>query len=331
MKKIISLLMTIILTSALFVGCNSSDKTVSEEPIPEAIDINIGGLKGPTSMGMVKLMEEAEEGEGANNYSFTIAGSPDDLTPKLIKGELDIAAVPVNLASILYNNTEGKVQLLAVNTLGVLYLVERGEAVQTVQDLKGKTIIASGKGSTPEYTLNYILKENGIDPEKDVTIEWKSEHTEVVSALAQKEAAVALLPQPFVTVAESSLKDLRTAVDLTEEWEALDNGSQLITGVLVVRREFAKENPEQLKSFLKEYSESTAYVNENVEEAANLVEKFDIIKAAVAVKAMPYCNITYLDGAEMKGAVEGFLEVLYNQNPKSVGGKLPGEDFYYGN
>ncbi|WP_426348541.1 ABC transporter substrate-binding protein [Alloiococcus sp. CFN-8] len=331
MKKIISLLMTIILTSALFVGCNSSDKTVSEEGAPEAIDINIGGLKGPTSMGMVKLMEEAEESKGTNNYSFTIAGSADELTPKLIKGELDIAAVPVNLASILYNNTEGEVQLLAVNTLGVLYLVERGEAVQTVQDLKGKTIIASGKSSTPEYTLNYILKENGLDPEKDVTIEWKNEHTEVVSALAQKEEAVALLPQPFVTVAQGSIKDLRVAVDLTEEWEALDNGSQLITGVLVVRRDFAEKNPEQLKSFLKEYSESTSYVNENVEEAADLVEKFDIIKAAVAVKAIPYCNITYMAGTEMKGAVEGFLEVLYNENPKAVGGKLPGEDFYYGN
>ncbi|MGM9974591.1 MAG: ABC transporter substrate-binding protein [Clostridiaceae bacterium] len=326
MKKIIALFMTLLFTAALFTGCNTTEK-----PTAEPVDINIGGLKGPTSIGMVKLMEEAKEGKASNNYTFTIAGSADELTPKLVQGELDIAAVPVNLASVLYNNTEGKVQLLAVNTLGVLYLVERGEGVQTVQDLKGKTIIASGKSSTPEYTLNYILKENGLDPEKDVTIEWKSEHTEVVSALAQNKAAVALLPQPFVTVAQSSMEDLRVAVDLTKEWEALDNGSQLITGVLVVRREFAEENPEQLKSFLEEYSESTAYVNENVEEAAALVEGFDIIKAAVAVKAIPYCNITYMAGGEMKSAVEGFLEVLYNQNPKSVGGKLPQEDFYYGN
>lgn len=306
----------------------STDEAETTEVEPA--DIRIGGLKGPTSMGLVQLMESAaEEGTAANNYTFTIAGSADELTPSLIQGELDIAAVPANLAAVLYNNTDKELQLLAVNTLGVIYIVEQGDTVQSLEDLRGKTIYAAGKGSVPEYALKYLLTQNGIDPETDVTIEWKSEATEVVATLAETEGGIAMLPQPFVTVAQTQLEGLQIAVDLTESWDDLDNGSMLITGVLVVRKEFAEQYPEQIAAFLDEYKLSTEYVNANVSEAAQLVEKYDIVKAAIAEKAIPYCNITFIEGAEMKSAMQGYLQILFDQNASSVGGVLPEDDFYY--
>jgi len=349
MKKVLSVILSVVLLLAVLAGCQAANDT--KEPTPEAtleptstpeatpapdtdnkpepVDIRIGGLKGPTSMGLVKLMEAAEAGEAANNYTFTISGSADEVTPKLIKGELDMAAVPANLASVLYNNTNGEVRLLAVNTLGVLYIVEKGDAVQSFEDLKGKTIYATGKGSTPEYTLRHLLSENGIDPDKDVTIEWKTEPTEVVALFSELSEGIAMLPQPYVTVAQTQIEELHIAIDLTKEWEALDNGSKLITGVLVARRDFVESYPDQAAAFLDEYKASIDYVNANVSEAAQLIEKYDIVKAAVAEKALPYCNISYMEGAEMKASMQVYLNILFEQNPKSVGGKLPEDNFYF--
>lgn len=300
----------------------------------EETAVNVMALKGPTAMGMVQLMDNAEAGlVNGNSYTFTIAASADEVTPKLVQGEADIAAVPANLASVLYNNTEGQVQVLAINTLGVLYIVENGDSVQTVSDLAGKTIYASGKGSTPEYALNYILSENGIDPEADVTIEWKSEHSECVAALASDEDGIAMLPQPFVTTAQTQNENLRIALDLTKEWDALqadaETPSALLTGVVVVRTAFAEEHPEAVNAFLDSYRESVDYVNANVTDAAALIEKYDIVTAAVAEKALPYCNITFIEGSEMQEKLSGYLNVLYEQNPTSVGGALPADDFYY--
>lgn len=316
-------------------------ETVSEETQSqtetasgEETAVNVLALKGPTAMGMVQLMDSAEAGSvNGNSYTFTIAASADEVTPKLVQGEADIAAVPANLASVLYNNTEGQVQVLAINTLGVLYIVENGDSVQSVSDLAGKTIYASGKGSTPEYALNYILSENGIDPETDVTIEWKSEHSECVAALASDENGIAMLPQPFVTTAQTQNENLRVALDLTEEWDALqadaEAPSALLTGVVVVRTAFAEEHPEAVNAFLDSYKESVDYVNANVTDAAALIEKYDIVTAAVAEKALPYCNITFIEGTEMQEKLSGYLNVLYEQNPTSVGGALPADDFYY--
>ena len=316
-------------------------ETVSEETQSqtetasgEETAVNVMALKGPTAMGMVQLMDNAEAGPvNGNSYTFTIAASADEVTPKLVQGEADIAAVPANLASVLYNNTEGQVQVLAINTLGVLYIVENGDSVQTVSDLAGKTIYASGKGSTPEYALNYILSENGIDPKADVTIEWKSEHSECVAALASDEDGIAMLPQPFVTTAQTQNENLRVALDLTEEWDALqadaEAPSALLTGVVVVRTAFAEEHPEAVNAFLDSYRESVDYVNANVTDAAALIEKYDIVTAAVAEKALPYCNITFIEGSEMQEKLSGYLNVLYEQNPTSVGGALPADDFYY--
>ena len=294
--------------------------------------IRVGALKGPTAMGMVKLMDDAEAGNTANRYEFTIAAAIDEITPKIVQGQFDIAAMPANVSSVLYNNTDGAVSVLAVNTLGVIYIVETGESVQSAADLKGKTIYASGKGATPEYALNYVLRQNGIDPEKDVTIEYKSEHAECAAALAEAENGIAMLPQPFVTTAQAKNDKIRIALDLTEEWEKVQTGedkSALITGVVVVRNEFLQAHPEAVAAFMDEYKASTEYVTANVEEAAALIEKYDIVPAAVAQKALPYCNITFIEGEDMKTQLGGYLNTLFEQNADAVGGTLPDEGFYY--
>lgn len=320
LKKILSVVLAaVLLLASAAVSAEGTEKTT----------VRLGGLKGPTSMGMVKLLEDNENGLTANRYEFTLAGSPNDLTPALLKGDLDVLAVPVNLGAILFGKSGGAVQLAAVNTLGVLYVVEKGgETVQSLEDLKGKTLYATGKGSTPEYALAYLLAQHGVDIGADLTVEWMSEHTEVVAKMAAAENAVALLPQPFVTVAAGQVENMRVALDLTKEWDSLDNGSQLITGGLVVRKAFAEENPEALAAFLEEYAASTAYTNERPAEAAQLIEKFDIIKAAVAEKAIPFCNIVCVTGDEMKGIVTGYYQTLFDQNPEAVGGAMPGDEFY---
>ena len=348
MKKSIALFMLLALMAVMLLGCAQPpaetpapteapatesptvETTETEAPAEEAVTIRLGGLKGPTSMGMVKLLDDAEQGLTANAYDFTMAGSADELTPRLLQGELDILAVPVNLGAILYNNTEGAVQMAAINTLGVIYVTEKGgETIQSIEDLRGQTIMATGKGSTPEYALAYLLSQHGLTLGEDVQVDWKSEPTEVVAILAEQETGIAMLPQPFVTVAQGQIEDLRVALDLTAEWDALDNGSQFITAGLIVRREFAQAHPEALAAFLEEYKASTEYVNANVAEAAQLVEKYDIVKAAVAEQAIPYCNIVYIDGEEMKAALTGYLQTLYDQNPEAVGGAMPQDDFYY--
>ena len=292
----------------------------------------VAALKGPTAMGMVKMMsDDAAKEESA--FDFSIYASADEITPKLVQGELDIAAVPANLASVLYNNTQGQVQVLAINTLGVLYIVENGDTVQSVEDLKGKTIYASGKGSTPEYALNYMLTQNGIDPETDVTIEWKSEHSECVAALAADTTGIAMLPQPFVTTAQAQNENLRVALDMTKEWESLaaESGSDvtLLTGVVVARKEFVEQNPDLVKAFLSLYEKSVAYTEEDLEGAAALVGQYDIVPEAVALKALPQCNITFIAGNEMKDKLSAYLQTLMDQNPKAIGGEMPGDDFYF--
>ena len=295
---------------------------------PEAVQTRFAALKGPTAMGLVHLMSTPGIGE---HWTFTLAGSADEVTPALIKGDLDVACVPANLASVLYNKTEGGVVCLAVNTLGVLYIVENGDEIQSVADLAGKTIVSAGKGSTPEYGLRYLLSENGVDPDKDVTIDWKSEHSECVAALASGAATVAMLPQPFVTAAQNKLEHLRVALDLTAEWDALDNGSAMITGVAVARRAFAEEHPETVEGFLQYYAQSVDWVNGNPAEAAELIAAYGIIEsAAIAEQALPHCNIVCLTGQEMYEKRSGYLLVLSEAAPEAVGGALPRDDFFYG-
>ena len=336
MKKTIAILLTLFFTLSWVTGCGSPADNQATEPAT----LHIGALKGPTAMGMVKLMDDAQNDRiGEDTYEFSISASIDDIPPALLQGRLDIAAVPANLASVLYNNTDGQIQVLAINTLGVLYIVENGSSISGIDDLKGKTIYASGKGATPEYALNYILLNNGINPQKDVTIEWKSEHTECVAAIATDPQAVAMLPQPFVTTAQLKNDQIRIALDLTREWDLVQeredsdsadsSASALITGVLVVRKAFAEENPEAIRTFLDRYESSVTFVRDNTEAAAELIGAFDIVPANVAALALPYCNITFIEGTDMQTQLSGYLQVLYDHNPKSIGGALPLDDFYY--
>lgn len=307
----------------------SSDTTSDNTSAPKPDKFRIAALKGPTAMGLVKLMDDNETND--YGYEFNIYAAPDEITPLVAKGDIDIACVPANLCSVLYNKTEGKVQACAVNTLGVLYICENGETVKSVADLKGKTIYSAGKGSTPEYALNFILKSNNVDPENDVTIEWKSEHAECLQAMLTGENCVAMLPQPFVTTAQTKNENVKVVLDLNKEWDNLNLDSVMITGGAIVRKDFAEQYPEAVNEFLKRYFESVDYVNANVDEGAKLVGKYDIVPEAVAQKALPSCNIVCITGDELKTKLSGYLKVLSDTDPAAVGGTLPGDDFYYNN
>lgn len=307
----------------------SSYESTPESSVPETTKpdkVRVVALKGPTAMGMTKMMSDRES-VNAENYEFEILAAPDEITPKIAQGSVDIACVPANLGAVLFGKTEGKVQAAAVNTLGVLYICENGDTVKTIKDLKGKTIYSAGKGSTPEYALNFIIKSSGL--ENDVTIEWKSEHAECLAALLANENSVAMLPQPFVTTAQTKNESVRVALDLNDEWDNLGVDSSLLTGIVIVRSEFAQQYPDTVKSFLEEYGASVKYVNENVDAAADLVGKYDIVPAAVAKKAIPDCHIVCITGSEMKNMLGGYLKVLFDNEPKSVGGKLPTDEFYF--
>ncbi len=350
MKKLFRSAAVLALAAALLVSltaCGKEQETQpeTEEPVQEApATLRVGALKGPTAMGLVELMKASDlvsAGEevpqaydnlpdAVDSYTFTLAAAATELAPQLVKGDLDIACVPANLAATLYQQTEGEVVTLGINTLGVLYIVENGNAVQSLADLEGKTMVASGKDSTPEYALRYLLEENGVDPDTGVVIDWKNEHSECVSALASGAATIALLPQPFVTVAESKMPELRTALDLTEQWDALDNGSALITGVVVARRDVVEAHPQAVERFLEQYAASVDWVNVNTADAAALIGEYGIVDAAVAEKALPACNIVCITGSEMKEKLSGYLQVLCDASADSVGGAMPGDEFYYG-
>jgi NitT/TauT family transport system substrate-binding protein len=325
MKKTISAVMVCLFLAAPLTGYANAGSR--ETALPETV--RVSALKGPTAMGMVKLMQDAENGLVKNKYDFKVTVI-DEMIPLLSRGELDIASVPANLASVLYNNTKGGIQVLAINTLGVLYVVEKGDVIKSVADLRGKTVLSTGKGATPEFSLNHVLGKNGLDPAVDVNIEYKSEAAEIIPLLARSENGVAIIPQPFVTTALARVEGLRVALDWTKEWDAVAaDGSALVTGVTVVNRGFAAKYPEAVRIFAQECEASAAFTKSNLKEAAQLVGKYGIVDAAIAEKAMPVCNITYIDGAVMRDKLSAYLRALFEQNPQSIGGALPNEDFYY--
>ena len=291
--------------------------------------LRIAGLKGPTTMGLVNLLSMEADGTAAMDYNLQLYGAADEIVPLLMKGELDMAAIPANLAATLYQKTNGGIQAVAVNTLGVLYVVEQGDTVQSMADLKGRTILSTGKGTTPEYVLRYLLNANGIDPDKDVTIEYYSEATEVTAQMATTEDAIAVLPQPYVTAAGLQDETLRVALNLTEEWNKVAD-TQLITGVTVVRKEYAEEHPDVVAAFLTDYARSVEAANTDLDGTAALCEEQGVVaKAAIAKKALPNCNIVCLTGDELKADASAYLQVLFDADPAAVGGALPGDDFYW--
>ena len=347
MKKIVSLLLALTMALSLAAcGGAASGSTASSAASGEAVSeaasseevkelsttdaLRVAGLKGPTTMGLVNLLSMEADGTASMKYDLQLYGAADEIVPLLMKGELDMAAIPANLAATLYQKTEGGIQAVAVNTLGVLYVVEKGgDTVQSMADLKGRTILSTGKGTTPEYVLRYLLTQNGIDPDKDVTIEYYSEATEVTAQMANTEDAIAVLPQPYVTAAGLQDETLRVALDLTEEWNKVCD-TQLITGVTVVRKEYAEEHPDVVAAFLTDYAKSVDAANTDLEGTAALCEEQGVVaKAAIAKKALPECNIVCLTGDELKTNASTYLQVLFDADPKAVGGAMPGDDFYW--
>ncbi len=342
-SKILAFIMALVMALSLFALAScSADKpnTESKETKPQETTnnnqpseekpekIRVITLAGPTGMGMAKLVEDDKNGNTAYDYEFTVSSAPDQVSPEIIKGNYDIAAVPVNLASVLYNKTEGKLQVAGINTLGVLYMLENGNTINSISDLKGKTIYATGQGSNPEYVLRYILEKNNIDPDRDVTIEFFAEHAELATKLKLNEVAIGMLPEPQVTSATMG-SNVRIALDITEEWSKVSD-YRLVQGCIIVRKEFAEKHPTALKKFLEEYKASVDFVNDNIDQAASLIEKAGIVpKAAIAKVAIPNCNICLVTGDEMKSSVGQMLNVLFEANQQSVGGKLPDDKFYY--
>lgn len=283
-------------------------------------------------MGLVKLMDDADKGTARHDYAVSMHGTADEIAPLLIKGDLDVALVPANLASVLYNKTQGAIQVAAVNSLGVLYIVSKDDTIKTVADLKGKTILSTGKATMPGYVLTYILEQNNLTVGTDVQVEYYSEATEVAAAMQLSgDSAVAMLPQPYVTSLQMQIEGLQVVLDMTQEWDKISPTSGLVTGVVVARKDFIAQNKAAFDEFLADYSASAAFVNENVAEAAAMIVQREIVaKEPIAQKAIPACNIVSITGADMKAKVSGYLEVLHTQNAESVGGALPQDDFYYG-
>ena len=305
----------------------ASNGSAASTPGTEGISLNVFSLKGPTSMGLVMLLEDSQNGKTVNSYQSTLCTAADEVSAALVNGDADIALLPANVAASLYDKAGG-FSVVGINTLGVLYVVENGQTVQSVDDLAGKTVVLTGKGTTPEYALRYVLAANGI--ENQVTLEYKSEAQEVVSAMGENVANIGLLPQPFVTAALSQNENLRIALSLQDEWRMTDTDSSLVTGVTVVRNEVLQQHPAQIAAFLKEAAASVKQVNEHPEAAASLIESLGIVaKAPLAEKAIPFCNLVCITGPEMKTQLSGYLKTLFEQNPKAVDERMPDDAFYY--
>ncbi len=317
MKRIVAMITAAVMLFSLaaFAACSKKQ---------DDTEIRIAALKGPTGMGMVKLADK----QNYPNYTVSIEASPDALNPRIISGEVDVAAVPVNLASVLYNKLDGDISVLAVSTLGVLYVLEAGSEVNSVADLAGRTVYATGQGATPEYILNYLLDKNGVSG--SVEVNYVGEHAALATMLADGSAEIGMLPEPNVTSTLAGNDNLRIALNLTEEWNKVCS-TELVQGVVIARKSFVNEHPEAIEQFLREYEKSSAFVNENIDEAAKLIVDAGILgNVEIAKKAIPNCNISFSKGEAMHKAVEGMLTVLFEANPKSIGGKLPDKDFYYG-
>ena len=332
--KLLPLLLALLLSLSLFAACSgnqtdsgSSSATSDTDTTDTDADnytLRVGTLKGPTGMGMAKLISDNNKNK---SKEISLFGAPEDLSAALINGSLDVAAVPVNLAAVINKRTNGDYLVAAINTLGVLYIVENGETLTSLADLEGKTLYATGQASTPEYMLNYILEKNGLKDK--VTVEWKTEHSELATLVASGDVQYAMLPEPHVTTTLTKNSSLRAAINLTEEWDKVSEG-QAVQGCLVVSKKVIDEHKAVLDAFLNEYKASVEFVNNNIPDAAVMIADIGIVgAAAVAEKAIPRCNIVYIDGDAMVTSLTEFYTVLFNANPASVGGTLPNESLYY--
>lgn len=332
-KSIISLLLALTMALSL-TACGTQADTEPQQPddTPAPAEVNLYVLSGPTGIGAMNLWAAADAGETQNTYYITMPGANDEVVAAISNGDADIAAVATNLAATLYNKTSGGVTVLAVNTLGVLSLLGSGQEIASIADLAGKTIYAPGQGANPEYILRYVLNGNGLDPDKDVTIRFVGEGSELLTVWQTDPEAVIMAPQPVATSILMQNENARTLFNMTDEWDRVSGGdSTLMMGCVIVRNEFLQENPGAVALFLQEYAASIEKAQSDVEGTAALCEQYGLIpKAALAQKAIPSCGLTFVTGAEMKSALSGYLQVMFDANPKSVGGTMPGDDFYYG-
>lgn len=326
MKKLFCVVLMVALILSAFVGCNNSDEKNKPDEYT-AVDINVGALIGPTGMGFSKLMADSDAKKTANNYKFELFSAPTDITGLILNGELQIAAVPTNLAATLYNKSKGNVKLLTLNTLGVLYILEKGDTIHSIKDLEGKKIYSSGQAATPQYALDYVLKQNNINCE----VEYFSTHAELATQALTGNADIILIPEPQVSNILSKNKGFRIAVDFNQAWDDATNKTSLFSmGCLVVRKDFADANPKAVEKFLEEYAASVKYVNENAQEASQLIANYKIVADQnIALQAIPNCKMVTISGEEMKTKTKPYLQILFESDAKSIGGALPGEDFYY--
>lgn len=303
----------------------SSDESEKGEIKNSQEKVRLIGLKGPTSIAMAKLSE-------SDKYDFQILGAPDEAVSKIVKGEADIAALPSNLAVLLYARSEGEIAVLNIKTLGVLHIVAFRDDIKTLSDLKGQKIISAGKGASSEYILKHLIRESGLE-ETDITVDWKKEHSEVISELAKDKNLIAMLPEPFVNLAEAKFDNIKRLIDLNKLWDeyAKEKGdkSAQVMGVCVARKDFINKHPEMVKEFLKDAENSVNFVNSNEEEAGKLIAKLSIVPENIASKVIKGSNTVFISGEECKEKLSAFLQVLEKEDPKSVGGKLPCDDFYY--
>ena len=317
-NKIIATALSALMSLGLMAGCAQKK---------DNIVMRVGSLKGPTTIGIVNLMNKSSKGETEGNYEFTMSSAPDEITAKIVSGDLDIALVPSNLASVLYNKTNGGVTVIDINTMGVLYCVTGDPSVTSIKDLAGRTVITTGQGASPEYTLRYLLDMNWVN---DCEIEFRSEATEVAALLAEDPNLIAVLPQPFVTVACAQNESIEAVFSLEDEWQNLNDGLGIVTGVTVVRNDFLNSHMSAVKTFISEHEASVNAANSDLDKTAALVVENGIIgKEPLAKKAIPQCNIVCITGDSLKSNLYEYLYVLFIADPSSVGGKLPGDDFYF--
>jgi len=334
MKKILSLILAILMVFGL-AACGTepqnTDSSIPQNSEVTYADANVYVLSGPTGIGAANLKSKADKKETAVNYNVTVVAKPDEVVAKISNGEADIAAIATNLAAKLYNKTNGGISILAVNTLGVLNVVTpEGVEVASLADLKGKKVYTTGQGSNPEYIINYLFEKNGINKDTDLTLEFKAEGTELLTVWANDPTAVIIAPQPVATTLTVQNPKAKIAIDLTDEWEKLGDGSALMMGCVVVRNEYLKENKATVDKFMEEYKASVEAANKDIDGTAALCETYGIVaKAAIAKKAIPNCNLCFISGNEMKTKLSGYLNVLFNADKTAVGGKLPEDGFYY--
>lgn len=330
MKKLIKLTSLVLSVAMIFClcACNGGE-TPTDTSKAQKTKVRIATLSGPTGMGMAKMMSNPSTEKA--DYKFTVEGDPQTLAAAMINSQYDIVALPVNLASTLYHKTKGKVKIAAVNTLGNLYVVSSDSSIKELSDLKGKKIVSAGQGATPEYVFKYILRVLTLEEAVTEKLEYKSEHDEVSALLVSGKASIGILPEPAATAAIAKNPELSRVIDLNEEWNHMhENEYPLTQGCIVVSSDFAETNKEVLDEFLTEYQKSVEFTNQNVQEAATLIEQNKIFASAtVAAKSIPSAKICYMDGAEMKKGVHNYLNVLMHADYKAIGGALPEDDFYY--